>query len=87
MTLIYSKEARDRIKTIPPEVKRGIKEALEDLRVSPYQGKPLQKELEGFYSLRFEKYRIIYEMISPQKIYIRTLGHRKDIYEEILKKV
>lgn len=84
MILIYSQEARQRIKNLPPELKRGIREALEDLRNNPHQGKVLQKELSCFYSLRFQKYRIIYEILSPQKIYIRTLGHRKYVYEEIV---
>ncbi len=84
MILLYSREAKERIKSLPPEIKRGIKESLENLQSNPYQGKALQKELSGFYSLRFQKYRIIYEILSPQKIYIRTLGHRKNVYEDLV---
>lgn len=84
MKLVYSKEARDRLCRLPPEVKKGIRQALEGLQESPYQGKPLQRELAGFWSLPWKSYRVLYQFASNgHSLEIHTLGSRDRIYEEI----
>ena len=83
MILTYSHEAKERIRFLPPEIKKGIKEILEGLSENPYLGKPLQRELSGFWSVAFKHYRIIYKILDDQnKIGVYSLGRRKDIYEE-----
>lgn len=86
MTLSYSREAKERIRSLPPEIKRGIKEILDTLREDPYLGKPLRRELTGFWSARFRYYRIIYQWAPDQKIVkIFTVGRRERVYEDFFK--
>lgn len=83
MKLIYSHEAREKIRHLHPEVKSGIKRLLEDLSENSHMGKPLQRELTGFWSVRFKKYRVIYKPGHDGKsIQIYTLGERKNIYDD-----
>ena len=83
MKLNYSKEAKNKISKLPPQIKPLLKSALENLVENPWAGKALQRELLGFYSLRIKKYRVVYRIdTSSKKIYVYTLGLRKTIYEE-----
>ncbi|MBI4411291.1 MAG: type II toxin-antitoxin system RelE/ParE family toxin [Deltaproteobacteria bacterium] len=71
---------------MPPEIKQGIRLLLDELQKNPHSGKPLQRELTGFYSLRYKRHRIIYKPISDRKeIRIYSIGPRKEIYAEFTK--
>ena len=86
MILAYSSEAKERIRSLPPEVKRGVKEILDGLGNNPYLGKPLQRELSGFWSIAFRYYRIIYKILdSENRLLIYSIGRRKEIYEDFVK--
>ncbi len=88
MKLTYTHEAKDKIRKLPPETKKGIQKLLELLPETPFLGKPLQKELAGYYSLRFKNNRVIYKVtLNSKNIVIYTLGHRKDVYENFLKQL
>lgn len=88
MRLSYSPEAKQIIRNLPPEIKQGIRFLLEGLREGPYGGKPLQRELIGFYSLRYKRYRIIYKPLPDKgEIRIYTIGLRREIYVEFTKKL
>lgn len=80
--IILSKSAAKGLKKIPAEFKERILTALQELRIDPLAGKPLQGELKGLYSLRVWPYRIIYR-INRQKVIIEVLdiGHRQGIYQ------
>jgi len=83
MKLSYSKEAKNKISKLSPQIKPLLKSALENLAENPWAEKALQRELLGFYSLRIKKYRVLYRIdSSSKKIYVYTLGLRKTIYEE-----
>jgi mRNA interferase RelE/StbE len=82
--LRYSGEAKERIRKLYPELKKSTKQALEELSNNPYLGKKLKRELEGMWSLRVKKWRIIYQpYIDTQEIWILSLGPRKTIYQEM----
>jgi mRNA interferase RelE/StbE len=60
-------------------VTRGI---AKELAQNPYLGKELQAELSGFWSYRFQRYRIVFKADTQKKIIIVwAIGHRRDIYE------
>lgn len=49
---------------------------------SQLHSKPLTGKLFGFYSFRITRdWRVIFQFISPQKINLVDVGHRKDIYK------
>ena len=76
-------EASGLISKLHPEVKKQIKQALNELREKPYLGKDLQEELSGFKSLRIKQYRVVNDVDDDQKsIQIYYVGRRRDIYEQ-----
>jgi mRNA interferase RelE/StbE len=80
--LVYSETVRTQIANLHPEIKSVIRAKLDNLRTSPYIGKPLERELSGYRSLRTDRFRIIYKIIEKNmRIEIHSVGHRKNIYE------
>ena len=80
--LLYSAASRNLIRKLHPELKTIIRACLKRLADNPYAGKPLERELSGYFSLRAERYRIIYKIDEEEKIVeIHYVGHRKDIYQ------
>jgi len=74
--------ANSQAKKLNPEVKKAARDALRELAENPYLGKELQRELSGFWSYRFLRYRIVYQADPEEKtIIIWAIGHRRDIYE------
>ncbi|MGH7965250.1 MAG: type II toxin-antitoxin system RelE family toxin, partial [Candidatus Binatia bacterium] len=72
------------IRHLPPEVKRGIKQALRALSVNPDVGEPLRRELEGLWKYRVKRLRIVYAIDrANQIIRIVAVGHRGGIYETV----
>lgn len=80
--LLYSETSGKQIRSLHPGIKPLIKKHLEELKETPFLGKPLERELSGYYSLRVKKFRILYE-IDHEKQFVRIhyAGLRKDIYE------
>lgn len=81
-TLKVSRSVRDLIRHLNPQMKRKIREALKDILKDPQSGKALQRELEGYWSLRIGRHRIIYRP-DDAGVEIVTIGPRKSIYEEM----
>ena len=79
--LLYSETSRNLIRKLHPELKAIIRACLKRLVDNPYAGKPLERELSGYFSLRSKRYRIIYKIDEEEKIVeIHYVVHRKDIY-------
>ncbi len=80
--LLYSETSRMQIRKLHPDIKPVIKSKIEGLRETPYSGKGLEFELSGYFSIRANRFRIIYKIKEIDKtIEIHYVGHRKDIYE------
>lgn len=82
-TIEYRKEvvAID-IPSFSHEVRAIIKHQIEK-KLTTYPelfGKPLRNTLSGFRSLRVGDYRVIYEIVLPDKIAIRVIQHRGKAY-------
>lgn len=85
MKLAYSAKAKEQIRILPPPVKQEIKLALESLLSNPYAGKPLQRELSGFWTCAVKRYRIIYAIDSKIKsLLVFHVAHRDFVYESVL---
>lgn len=75
--------ARDlkKLKRTNPKLSSRLVKAIDSLKSSPFQGKPLKGDKKGCYSLRENDHRIIYEVYTHQKIiHIIRVGHRREIY-------
>ena len=80
--LIYSRACREQIRSLHPRLKMIVKRKVEELKENPFSGKPLEKELSGYYSLRAKRFRVIYRIALKKKaVEIHYIGHRKDVYE------
>ena len=72
------------LRTFPPETKRYIREALQEIRKDPWIGKPLRDELAGFHSFRARRFRIVYQIRRDTiTVIVIGVGHRRTIYEEL----
>jgi mRNA interferase RelE/StbE len=67
----------------PPDLKRGIKQALRSLSADPFAGTPLIGELAGLWRIKVRRFRIVYEFDRKiRMIRIFAIRHRREIYEE-----
>lgn len=82
--LTYTETARDSIRHLPPMTKRAIKTLVEGLSDAPYAGKALKEELSGYWSCRFQSWRVIYIIDNEeQKLEIQLIEKRVSVYETL----
>lgn len=76
------KRAKKELDKIPLIYRRKIQKTIDSLAQDPFQGKKLEAELKGKYSIRAWPYRIIYE-IHKKELYVSVvqIGHRQGVYE------
>jgi mRNA-degrading endonuclease RelE of RelBE toxin-antitoxin system len=67
---------------LPKNIQSRIDEVIKVIFQNPLAGKKLMGELEGEYTYRIGKYRIIYYLDEMQNIWIETVSHRKDVYRK-----
>ena len=71
-----------KVANLHPEIKKQFRSAANDLAEHPYSGKELQEKLSGYFSYRFNRYRIIYQVSEEENtITVVMFGHRQDVYE------
>lgn len=69
-------------KKLPEDVKRRVKQRIQELAENPYLGLRLRGQLEGYWKDRVGGYRIIYKVEeSTQRIVFYDVGLRKKVYE------
>jgi mRNA interferase RelE/StbE len=74
----------DRIRQLPPQVKRAVRAAVRELATNPQAGEPLHGELEGLLKYRVRRYRIVYRILRTSRILrILAVGERRNVYEEV----
>ena len=85
-TLRVPTTVRELIRHLHPEVKKKVRDALADILANPGCGKPLQRELEGYWSLQLGRLRIVYrpDRAGPA---IVAIGPRRTIYEDMSRHV
>ena len=71
-----------KFRKVPKNIQARIEEALEVISRDPFAGKKLMGDLEGEYSYRIGRYRIICFMDEKQNIWIETVSHRKEVYRK-----
>ena len=81
--VIITNEAQNFLNKCDNFLKKNILKKLEKLSQNPKLGKPLTANLAGYWSLRSNKYRILYEIIDKKLvILVLSIGHRKNIYNK-----
>jgi mRNA interferase RelE/StbE len=79
--LTFTQEFLKRLKRLDRKTQIRILKELKTLEEKPFAGKQLVGRLSEVMSFRVGDYRIIYQL-SEQKIIIRTIGHRKKVYDK-----
>lgn len=82
--ITYTATAKDCIRHLPPLIKQAIKAMIEKLAENPSLGKQLRAELAGYWSCRFQRWRIIY--IPDERshlIQIQLIEKRVSVYETL----
>jgi len=80
----FSSAAQRDLGRIPPRYARAIVEfATGVLPTNPQRmGKPLRNELEGVHGARRGDYRILYEIIEPDRVVLAVrIDHRGRVYK------
>jgi addiction module RelE/StbE family toxin len=81
----YTPEAARYIRTLHPQVKQDVREAVRTLLETPLQGHALHHELSGYRSYRVRTYRIIYQLTEKDRtVDVIFVGPRRNVYEELL---
>lgn len=70
-----------------PQLKRKLRAAIEAVAAEPRSGKPLRDELNGLFSLRVGRHRLIYRLARDRESLLIAFGPRERIYEETLRLV
>jgi mRNA-degrading endonuclease RelE of RelBE toxin-antitoxin system len=83
-TLKVPAGVRELLRHLPPQLKRKVRHALKDILTEPGCGKPLQRELNGYWSLRIGQHRLIYRPDDAGSEIV-AFGPRKTIYEETVR--
>lgn len=78
--LIFTNEFRKQLKRLDRQTQIRVLRDLRILEEQPFAGKQLVGRLSELKSFRSGDYRAIYQ-ISNQTIIIRTIGHRKKVYD------
>lgn len=81
------REVAELIRGLHPQLKRKLRASLLSILKDPRAGKPLRGELEGLWSIRVSRFRLIYRIGRKRGIEIVALGPRERIYEETLRLV
>lgn len=77
----FASEAKIQFKKLKTAHKEVLEFVIDDLKETPYLGKPLQRNLSGRFSYRIGVYRIIYKIDEKgEMITILTIGHRSIVY-------
>ena len=75
------KKAKKQLNKIPVIYRAKFNKTFVSLTNDPFQGKKLEGELKGQYSVRVWPYRIIYQIYKKELIIsIIDVGHRQGVY-------
>ena len=90
ISIVFGKKFIKSAKILSPKHKEKLADLVETLSSEPYNPrlhtKPLSGALIGLYSFRITReWRVIFKFNSPNEIQLVAVGHRKDIYNKIVK--
>lgn len=79
MELYLTRRFIHKLEKLPRAVQDEVRAALPEIERTPFEGKRLSGYLEGEFSWRVGRYRIIYT-IEDKKIFAEAVAHRKEVY-------
>lgn len=80
----FIRSAGEECKKLHPEIRKAARESLRELAENPFLGKELERELSGFRSYRFMRWRIVYKVdVEAKMITVWDIGPRGTVYERL----
>ena len=79
---VFLEQARDAVRALPPDVKRRVRAAVDELTLDPTRGEPLSGELGGLLRSRVGQYRVVYRA-TANAVEIVAVGPRRTIYVDL----
>lgn len=76
----FTRRAMRDIRKLPPEARRSIAIALDELMDNPRAGVPLRGDWEGYLKLRTRDYRVIYRVTGRDIVEVQYVRHRREAY-------
>lgn len=80
--LRFTRRAVRDLRRLPPEARRKIQIALDELIDDPKSRDLLHGDWKGYWKLRTSDYRIIYRIISGDVVEIQYVRHRREAYRK-----
>lgn len=85
ITIVYGDSFLRSAQKLPRAQQNKLAKLIEILQENPFHPqlhtKSLTGQLSGLYSFRITRdWRVIFQFLSPEGIYLLDIGHRKDIY-------
>lgn len=86
--LLYHDEVKTDKAKLDEKMNERVKTAVETrLTTAPHQySEPLRKNLKGYWKLRVGDYRVV-SKIKKKEVWIFGIIHRKEVYQEIMKRL
>ncbi len=82
--LVIPPHVADVIRSLHPDLKRSVRNALRALGDDPSAGSPLRRELGRLWKFRVRRFRVVYAVDRSRRIIqVVAVGHRRTIYEEL----
>jgi len=79
---VFLERARDAVRALPPDVKRRVRAAIDELKADPTRGERLGGELSGLLRARIGRYRVVYRA-TANALEIVAVGPRRTIYVDL----
>jgi mRNA interferase RelE/StbE len=90
VTVELEQQVVDFVRSLPPQPRQALRRALKTLQVEQGDIRALEGELEGFYRLRVQRYRVIfhYDLRGDQRV-IRCVyaASRSIVYEVFAQRI
>ena len=80
MHLFLTRTFQKKFQKLSSDIQEKIEDTLKVIYTNLYIGKKLMGNLQGEFSFRVGKYRIIYFIDKKKNIWIETVSQRKDVY-------
>ena len=79
--VIIEEQPKDFIRRQPPEARKQLRAALHDIENKKNFPEPLEAELDGFYKVKVQDYRLILKSESGNLFKVVFAERRKMVYE------
>lgn len=82
--VVLAPEIADVVRSLPPDLKRTIRNTLDALGEDPSIGLPLRGELQGLWRYRARRFRIVYAVdATARTVQVVAIGPRRTIYDDL----